>query len=43
MEDPVCGDPKGVVLPNGLGAKGLLFALLACPKIDCDPKGLLED
>lgn len=43
MEDPVCGDPKGAVLPNGLGAKGLLLALLVWPKIDWDPKGLLED
>lgn len=31
MEPPVC-EPKGVVAPKGLGAKGLLLALLACPK-----------
>lgn len=33
MEPPVC-EPKGlVVLPKGLGAKGLLLvALLVCPK-----------
>lgn len=41
-ELPVC-DPKGVVLPKGLGAKGLLLALLVCPKTDCDPNGLLDD
>lgn len=27
MEPPVC-EPKGVVLPKGLGANGLLLALL---------------
>ena len=33
MEPPVCA-PKGVVLPKGLGAKGLVVALLVCPKTD---------
>ncbi|GMQ02284.1 hypothetical protein CsSME_00048586 [Camellia sinensis var. sinensis] len=42
MEPPVC-EPKGVVLPKGLGANGLLLALLACPKTDWDPNGLLDD
>lgn len=32
MELPV--EPKGVVVPNGLGANGLLLALLFCPKTD---------
>lgn len=41
-ELPVCV-PNGVVLPNGLGAKGLLLALVFCPKTDCDPNGLLDD
>lgn len=36
-------EPKGVVVPNGLGAKGLLLALLVCPKTDWDPNGLLDD
>lgn len=35
--------PKGVVVPNGLGAKGLLLALLVCPKTDWVPNGLLDD
>nr|GFB11471.1 hypothetical protein [Tanacetum cinerariifolium] len=39
---PVCAPkgvaPKGVILP-----KGLLFALLVCPKTDGDPNGLLDD
>ena len=35
--------PKGVVLPKGLGAKGLLAALLFCPKTDGEPNGLLDD
>ena len=42
MEPPVC-EPKGVVLPKGLGTNGLLLALLACPKTDWDPNGLLDD
>lgn len=42
MEPPVCA-PKGVVLPKGLGAKGLVVALLVCPKTDWDPNGLLDD
>jgi len=42
MEPPVC-EPKGVVLPKGLGANGLLLALLVCPKTDWDPKGLFDD
>lgn len=33
MEAPVCA-PNGVVLPKGLGAKGLVEALLVCPKTD---------
>lgn len=33
MEPPVCA-PKGVVLPKGLGAKGLVVALLVCPNTD---------
>lgn len=41
-EPPVC-EPKGVGLPKGFGAKGLLFALLFCPKTDGDPNGLLDD
>lgn len=36
---PVC-EPKGEVLPNGLGAKGLLLALAVCPKTGWDAKGL---
>lgn len=39
-ELPVCA-PKGVVVPNGFGAKGLLPALLLCPKTVCDPNGPL--
>lgn len=39
MELPV--EPKGVVVPNGLG--GLLLAILVCPNTDWDPNGLLED
>ena len=32
IEPPVC-EPKGLVFPpKGLGAKGLLVALLVCPK-----------
>lgn len=42
MEVPVC-EPKGLVLPKGFGANGLLVALLLCPKTDWDPNGLLED
>lgn len=45
IEEPVC-EPKGVVVvltPKGLGAKGLLLALLLCPKTDGDPNGLLDD
>lgn len=42
MELPVW-DPKGVVLPKGLGANGLLLVLLVCPKTDWDPNGLLDD
>lgn len=41
-EPPVC-EPKGVELPKGFGAKGLLLALLVCPKTDGDPNGLLDD
>jgi hypothetical protein len=41
-ELPVCA-PKGVVPPNGLGAKGLPPALAFCPKPDCDPNGLPDD
>ena len=41
MELPV--EPKGVVVPKGLGANGLLLALLVCPKTDDDPNGLLDD
>jgi len=33
------GEPNGVVLPNGLRAKGLLLELF-CPKHDWEPKGL---
>lgn len=39
MEPPVC-EPNGLVLPKGLGANGLLLALLACPKAGCDPNAL---
>lgn len=42
MEPPVCA-PKGLVLPKGLGANGLLLTLLVCPKTGWDPNGLLED
>ena len=43
IEPPVC-EPKGLVLPpKGLGAKGLLVALLVCPKTGWDPNGLLDD
>lgn len=38
-EPPDC-EPKGFVLPKGLGANGLL---LVCPKPDCDPNGLVDD
>ena len=31
------------MVPKGLGAKGLLAALLVCPKTDGEPKGLLVD
>lgn len=42
MEVPVC-DPNGVVvLPNGLGAKGLLLELV-CPNTDWEPNGLDDD
>ena len=41
MEPPVC-EPNGAVLPNGLGAKGLLLELV-CPKTDWEPKGLDDD
>lgn len=41
-EPPVC-EPKGVEVPKGFGANGLLLALLVCPKTDGDPNGLLED
>lgn len=41
-EPPVC-EPKGVELPKGFGAKGLLLALFVCPKTDGDPNGLLDD
>lgn len=44
MELAVCGAPKGVVVPpKGLGAKGLVLALLVWPKTDWDPNGLLDD
>lgn len=41
IEVPVCA-PKGDVLPNGLGAKGLLLALV-WPKTVWDPNGLVDD
>lgn len=42
IEPPLC-EPKGLVLPKGLGAKGLLLALVVCPNVGCDPNGLLDD
>lgn len=42
MEPPVC-EPKGLVLPKGLGAKGLSLALLVWLIAGCDQNGLLDD
>ena len=43
IDPPVC-EPKGVGLPKeGLGANGLLLALLVWPKTDWDANGLLDD
>ena len=42
--EPPVWEPKGVGLPKeGLGANGLLLALLVCPKTDWDANGLLDD
>lgn len=35
--------PKGLLLPNGLGAKGLLLELFVWPNPEVLPNGLLED
>eukprot|EP01018_Ginkgo_biloba_P008456 Gb_07063 [translate_table: standard] len=39
IELPVCA-PNGLVFPKGLGVKGLVLAVLACPNAGCAPNGL---